>query len=540
MNSKRNKKGSIELKLQLVLQVIVVLIFIVLFMNILRGFGYPHRQTAFANVELLRSSINKVCSTQQSTEIEGFELPQNIPPDFGGLLSIVPQTYIQSNGDPTYVLYYENFPAGEAIGWEVYTNPNIRLITPYSSLSDVIRNNYLKDLDGLTIKEAADVLDRYQKVVYTLYNNNNPRGFEIDRSNLGAGFVPKGTDILGNIVFSNIALSDSVPQESLQGGQEAPDSLGIQGDIGSWQNKGLDDSYKFYQFNAYQLLPTVNKTLPKYRSCGAGNLCLKTSEGVYAFPLKSCQEQGVKYIQLVYDDTVDAETILQRTVGWDKFAKGGAGFVASGAIKGVGWKAAGWIGIIITALSGASTAAGETFKSVYIFKTSDFYLASPCGYKQKIKIRLSEDCRGYTPEDPRNYYGCKFGMIKYPIYEVKNGKLEKTGEHYSCLDNTEYLKGKHSNLQINPENKVTEPVKCLKVEFVSDEMKQNFCWTANDFTNEIDDAAEYDQNYNGMFLKDSTTHQVLLKDQVSVSRFLKDYFTVPFKWIWPGYIWNHQ
>lgn len=552
MNSFRNRKGFVELKLQLVLQVIVVLIFIVLFANIIRGFGYPHRQTAFANIELLRSSMNKACATGNPVEIDGFELPQNIPPDFGGLVSIVPKMWTRTNGDPTYVLYYENFPPGEAIGWEAYIETNFRFITPYSTLNNIILNNYLKDLDGLAIKEAAEVLDRYRNTVYKKYESSG----QVASTSFDA------------IVFSNIVLSNNIPQENVQG-QEVPDSLGIQGDIGNWENKDLGDSYKFYRFNAYQLLPTINKTLVKYRSCGAGNLCLKTSDGVYAFPLTGCKKSDgslkIKYVQLIYD-------VQNKYAVLDSLANVGTGagiLVAQIAIKALIKKIASTaiiklIGGVAARLGvgliggpiGAAISIGitlwgiydiakgllaEPFNAFYLEKTSDFYLASPCQYRSKVVIEYSNNCVDPTGDKEQ----CQH-MISYPTYEVDDkGKLNKIGEHYSCTDyNGKLFKEDSDNY--DPVNMVSS-APCLKIKFISDRYPKNdFCWTGNvrrlsynDFLLQpVMSSSTYLKDYNGVVLSDSSISNKLLEvEQEKINTFVKNAIS-PIKWTWPGSKWK--
>ena len=209
-------------------------------------------------------------------------MPQNIPPDFGGAYDIFPRIFITTNGDPSYLLYYENFPAGEAIGWEAYTRPNGRLVMPASD-----------EIDGMTVNEGSLFLkDQRYEILGKFYEANKQANTQ------QAGYDTGLSAILDTILYSNIVLQNVMQENTFDArAQEPAPLLGILGDVGYWEDKGF---YKFYKFQTYGMMPVVNKTQVKYRSCGPGNLCLKTKEGIYAFPLDACNGK-IDYVQLVYD-----------------------------------------------------------------------------------------------------------------------------------------------------------------------------------------------------------------------------------------------
>ncbi|MBI5332858.1 MAG: hypothetical protein HZB65_04750, partial [Candidatus Aenigmarchaeota archaeon] len=490
-----NTKGMMSFNIANLIQLILLVIAIILLVSLVREFGYPHKQSAFANIEMLRLSMNKAC-IEGSTSIDGFELPQNIPPDFGGVYDIFPRIFITTNGDPSYLLYYENFPAGEAIGWEAYTRPNTRLIMPVSD-----------EINEMNVNEASLFLkDQRHEILGKFYEANKLAGFSA---------------VLDTVLYSNIVLQNVMQENTIgQRAQELAPSLGILGDVGYWEDKGF---YKFYKFQTYGLVPAVNKTQVKYRSCGPGNLCLKTKEGIYAFPLDACNGK-IDYVQLIYD-VKNPNAFIK---GAKKSVLGWAGLKAA-LVIGLRNILGKWLFLFS---SEKVVSVGIDFlKSFYVEKTSDFYLASPCEYKGRIEIERGECTTGD--------FGCK-NMIKYPIYNVMNDNLEKVGEHYTCLDSIGVLGGDYGDVE-------TKGISCLKVKFISDTPKNNFCWTLNsrksilggqkNVLQPVGAIAAYNKNYKGVFVAGGDVHDILLGKYTTwfgkaMEKLIQ--YLVPVKWTWPG------
>ncbi|MFH0836562.1 MAG: hypothetical protein V1870_00365 [Candidatus Aenigmatarchaeota archaeon] len=443
------RKGVIDISV--LMAVIFFVMAVIILFSVVRGFGVPHKQTAFANTELLRLTMNKACIDGSAT-MDGFELPQTIPPDFGGVYDIFPRIFVTTNGDPTYLLYYENFPAGEAIGWEVFTKSNARLVMPAPS-----------DIEEMTVDEAARFLRNQRYEILGKY-------YEANR-------LASSQAILDTILYSNIVLENVVQENTFGPSVELP-TLGILGDVGYWEDKG---SYRFYKFQTYGLMPAVNKTLVKYRSCGPGNLCLKTREGIYAFPLDAC-EGKIDYVQLVYD------------------------------VKG--------LYVDITNID-------------YIEKISDFYLASPCGYSEKIVIEKTQCNYGS--------YACK-KMVSVPIYDVKQNDEKKdimtvVGEHYECLDSIGLLNTDYGNAVSGARN-------CLRVSFISTVGKNDFCWTQSwprvgtNTMQPVSASTEYNKEVFGIIVKGISVHEKLLNEYEEWSKkaikTLGQFISLT-KWTWPGF-----
>src|SRR3989338_8757295 len=113
---KKNSKGMEE-ALWWAIDIVLILFSLLLLKAILGNFS-PDRQIAMLNTELLRSKMDEACLNGQAT-MDKFSLPQPKPTQLWGISDVLPRFAINVLGDPHYVLYYEAFPPGEGIGWEV-------------------------------------------------------------------------------------------------------------------------------------------------------------------------------------------------------------------------------------------------------------------------------------------------------------------------------------------------------------------------------------------------------------------------------------
>ena len=310
-----------------------------------------YEQTAFANVEKLRSAIDEACFKGEGNIVElDFELPQRLPPSIWLLEEwfyehIIGELIIRPSGDPEYIVYYEMFPPGEAIGWEVYHDFGYRAIVMLP--------------EGATLSTAGSFIEELRAEA---------------KGMLGAKLIDKPLDVF----IGNVELTSSFDPST---GEPAERGYGEFFGIGEWEEMGLYDRSDFI-FDNYLALSAMNKTFLKYQPCGENSLCLKTTKGIYSYPLKYCKEAGIEYVQLVNT----AEHIQ------DKY--------------------------------------------------SDFYLASPCKSKESVEIYFDEDCRDSIfyfswaehllfSELPGG--GCE-KTATYPIYRYSNGKLDEIGNHTTCLD----------------------------------------------------------------------------------------------------------
>jgi len=409
-------KGITDLAMVMI-QVILLVAALIIIGKFLRDWWQPHRQIAFANAELLANAMEQACLTGSAT-LDEFNFPQPTPFDAKGFVEVLPKMLIKAQGDPHYLLYYEAFPAGEAIGWERLVDMKTRLIAPLPS--------------GFTATA--------QQVSEKIKSHN--------RSVTNAAEIKGYTDIQG-IVYPNIILNN-IPDDETK-------VENFPGTVGTWQGN-------FYAFDKYVQLPDFEKSAVKYRSCGDGNLCLKTRDGVYAIPLRQCKKNKIPYIQLEYD----ARSILQIGAGGAEIG------IASGAVyltiiaSSLTLKSILSLSTAALALQGTSTAVLGSLS----YKVSDFYIASPCTLKgdETTKITITKTTCG--PSGDNNQ--CK-KMISYPLYawNETTRNLSKVGDHYACIDDL----GLTDDQTTGPVNNNVDSVSCLNVKITT--LKNNFCWTAN-------------------------------------------------------------
>ncbi|MFH0832113.1 MAG: hypothetical protein V1900_00095 [Candidatus Aenigmatarchaeota archaeon] len=241
---------TIEVKLDLIVSLGIMFLGLgLLIVIILAAVQTTYEQTALSSFSRLGSAIDEACFKELSKDnaIEmNVELPQNVwfahAPLIGPISeSLVGRFVIKAIGEPRYILYYEMFPVGEAVAWEMYHDMDQRIV---SQLDE--KNNDIEKL----ISAAKD--KRSSK-----------------NEKLEGAFV-------NNILLGNIDPTTGTKMKE---------------PLGKWE------SGKFTFTNPP--IDSYNKTMSKYLSCGDNTLCLKTSKAVNTYPLKYCK--NMDYIQFVYD-----------------------------------------------------------------------------------------------------------------------------------------------------------------------------------------------------------------------------------------------
>jgi len=250
------EEGPINLPMSALFALVFAIIGIFLLMGIIFSGLKPYEQIARANADRLASAIDEACFNGEGHEVEisDFYLPQNTP-IFSKESAFAPTLRIRSDGDPKYVLYYEMFPPGEAIGWEVYHDFDYRAVAmlPDNLPADFDMHSFINDVKNFVFDEYKD--------------DANP---------------PKTVDVF----IGNLLLSDSI--DPITG--EAADAKSIT--MGKW------DGNKFV-LNTEFFSSALNKTIPKYLACGDGALCLKTPSAIYRYGLPHCKGK-INYINLRY------------------------------------------------------------------------------------------------------------------------------------------------------------------------------------------------------------------------------------------------
>ncbi len=227
-----------------------------------------YENITFANVEKLKSAMEEAClrGADKTTPviIEDLEMPQRLPGytniavvrDF--VETFIGKFYIYQTGDPAFVLYYEMFPPGEGMSWELYFNDE-------------------------------DIGNR----VLAIIGDEDPEKFISDNKKLAEGYVDN--DLPVNAIISNVKLTDYFDLYKGKEVERPSDFFGF----GEWESyKGGDEKF---EFKNYIGLSYLNKTLVKHMSCGNDVLCLKTTKAVYTYELKYCDD--IDYIQL-YDSSL--------------------------------------------------------------------------------------------------------------------------------------------------------------------------------------------------------------------------------------------
>lgn len=530
---------------------------IVLIGSIIMSVYNPYEQMTFANVEKLKSAIEEACLDENNEITILFSMPQNTPA-FSLLFSVLPAWIIKSSGDPNYVLYYESFPPGEAIGWEAYHNFNNRLISPLP--------------DGYEGKIVEDVKN-YARDVYIEFKNRNPNSVVdavlinniILNDKYRSDFIVNKNGDLTNEIFETSSETKNEPSKGFFG-------------YGKWEGN-------FYKFQNYVGLSTIEKTLIKYQPCGENSLCLKTRNGIYRFPLEMCKGK-IKNIQLIYDSRNRGKIYVITTVGVVVVVGASIVSVYVGSIAAVITKALSVFGSVLKfvwkfPLIGKLITIGGTalgveeglsfISSQFIsFKTSDFYLASPCDIKTKntdIKLYNSETEETTTIEEERNmrirFSNCKEGEItgdnpivcqnvmKYPLYRYnEDGKLEYVRDknkniiyHYTCVEKIGDKDDKEIKGNDPPKGDIIDYYNGYCIQIYVDTRPKDFCWTDDPWKRE--GKFDFDTKILAKILgldtiKDSTAYidredqnDIIVLKRGDIDNVLKRTLEGKITWIWP-------
>jgi hypothetical protein len=269
-------KGFIEEQGWLVIEIVLIVIFIVAIVKITSSLIKPDEQIALMNTEIIRAGIEQAC-IEGSAEINGISLTQPKPSKLYGLTDVMPRTFINLFADPQYLLYYETFPPGEAIGWEVYDKSlGTRAISPIQIPAKKIQQ-------GMTYITFKNLAKSHKDNIKQKINNEQK-----------TVFIP-------NIVLSDeLDIDPAWEFESLIEPKSGSATKATELKLGKWNKQE-----NYYAFTSDITRKSWEKSLIKYRSCGENNLCLKTRSGIYTFPLDACKDKDGKskidYIKLVYD-----------------------------------------------------------------------------------------------------------------------------------------------------------------------------------------------------------------------------------------------
>ncbi|MBI4163133.1 MAG: hypothetical protein HY513_05605 [Candidatus Aenigmarchaeota archaeon] len=453
------------------------------------GIVAPDLNNAVLTAEIIRGSINDICTGLDTTSIEGIRLTQPKPTKFYGLWTIIPSFQIQSSGDPNYLIYYESFPAGEAAGWDIYTGLQYRVITPFDYKK--FNSNKLQ-APGDTIKNPADV-------------ENFIKSLKQHVADVGEEFKSKAeeSDIQltsANIFVTNIVLSDSL--NTFPDQEPKKTALGEEGEgnLGKWEvteipsepgKSGNKDKInnRFKLANVVVEQNSLERSLIKYRSCGDNAICLKTRDAIYKFPLTSACK-NIKRIELLYQ-------------------------------------------------LGPQEKDEDADLAVLSYKSSDFYLASPCKIPGTIDVERFS-CGG--GDDPNNV--CK-REISHPIYSYTGGDkpvVTYEGDHYKCVENI----GTDIHDINNDDSLSPSGGECIRIK-ITEKKPKDYCWTVEPYKEfawwSSGISAQFDAlilrlhpvKFSTAFLKDSNS--IVLypgrKGEEGFFSFIKK-FGERFWWGWPG------
>ncbi|MFC2143436.1 hypothetical protein ACFLQN_03485 [Candidatus Aenigmatarchaeota archaeon] len=492
----------------IILEVVLIVLFGVLLMQAIGSFIQPDLQTALINTDLLRANMNEACLLGVGTTVrmDGFKLTQPAPSkawqifDLGNSLA---RFQINSAGDPHYVLYYEAFPYGEGIGWEIYQELDNRILTyfthrnddqstPFSIGVEEFENLIWKSTDANYVKTVKDLLNQ-RLDENPEFLEDNPEVFERPYHVLVSNIaLSKHTGpIPGYVLTDEGDDGDSDNCYDIDGdGESIPvpcspiSQIGL--DFGEWNDN-------FFEFKNYRLLTPLERSFIKYRPCGDNSLCLKTREGVYRFGLAP-ECKNIKYMQIVYDNREKAwsyvsviggalgiallsrisipATIFKQgmgATGIGKWLLGKAGNLFLKKIPALLFKKAPAITTVV-----AGDAIGEAFiwiiGNFVSYKQNDLYFASPCEIESEIEINVKK-CEDLE-------YECE-KIINYPIYEYgeETDDVYRAGTHYSCIFNTGEKIIKHEDSLLSGTSGALRGSDCIEMRVKS--KPTNFCWTPN-------------------------------------------------------------
>lgn len=209
----------------------------------------PYEQIAVLNFKKLGAAIDEACLLRTGAVETDIYLPQNVPVA-SDASSYGPMFRIRNDGDPLYVIYYEMFPPGEAVAWEVYHDFGFRsiLMLPDGYNGQESINSYITTRENELIQTYA-------------YREDSPADISV---------------LVANVILPiNFDLTNGVRTED---------------GIGEFRND------EYFEFSEHWTLSAENKTFLKYIACGDNALCMKTTSGIYIYELKHCQ--GIKYVEM--------------------------------------------------------------------------------------------------------------------------------------------------------------------------------------------------------------------------------------------------
>ncbi len=508
------------------MSLVFLLLGVVLIASILMSTFNPYEQIAIANAEKLANAMNQLCTQNIKTPVHiTFDLPQNTPV-LSTFFTILPTWIMRAGGDPSFVIYYESFPPGEAIGWETYQKLDNRL---YLILPETDNGK----------EWGIERAEEYVKAERDRFLKNN----------LGQGME---ATVVANLVLNSRysgMLLENIDVEKRSGrtaaGEKTKESTQLEREaakalpgFGEWQYPEDAAQKDFFRFDNYAGLSTLEKTLIKYESCGPRSLCMKTKRGVYSFPLNQCKGK-IKTVQLVYDarDRKGAWLTIAAIFSGGSYKVGASGSTVIRTIKEVtidgvtapryvwlGKEAASGTSIFSLALKKLGPKAltglikhpftigpvlvGTAYELIGGFivdfvaiKDSNLVLTSPC--KIENAEIVMDSCN--EPEVPgtSDYNPCSYYM-KYPMFAF-NEKTEKLDiarddenqiiYHYECADKLEKKSGTNSDEKSMDVVDKDVKIKKEKLAFAVEEntggdciqvkvfeQPKGFCWTPDPST----------------------------------------------------------
>ena len=377
-------RGLIEVGLVFILGMMMIVLFFIVLTAASKTVFNPHEQAAFASVQALALAIDEVCGkATNNSETLNVNFPQPTPPVILGS-TIFSQISMRVNGDPHYLIYYENFPPGEGITWEIYNDYPVRGVV------------FADPAAGETLGEY---LARFRQEM-------QDTGLSSDMS---------------RYAFGNIILRDR------QLGGEPQ----LTGDAGRWDGD-------FYEFDLRTpTTATLEHSQAKYRACGDFALCFKTRKGIIRIPLEQCKRTGIRTMQVGREPPAHPEGLEEYA---EKTVIGAAAGAGAGAIIGAiatiwtgpGALAGAAIGAKIGAWVGAFSGAIFQFVTgnALIDQTSDFYLGSPCKAEATIK-RTQCECR--NPHAIPVLAKDEFTSREYGVYGVNGDTFGQLKAKNLCV-----------------------------------------------------------------------------------------------------------
>ena len=391
------------------LSLVFLLLGIVLIASIVFSAFNPYDQIAISNSRKLAAIMSQQCVSGGSSPITfSFSLPQNVPVA-SNLLTVLPMWLMRNFGDPNYVLYYESYPPGDAIGWETYHffQNRLYIILPDTNPKSTDGSWGINDVQQYVQQQKAAFSKQFPdrtvdaSVVSNIILNDQYNGMDL--------YTQDSSSLLSNQVGSD----KTVAAGSNVGGNQANVFFGF----GSWDSAhgssgSLADFTQedYFRFQNYGGLPTVEKTLIKYESCGPDSLCLKTRSGVYRFPVSACDNK-IKTVQFIYDVRQRASVTGTAAL----FFAAGGGSILWSAVKTVASRSIfAAAALTLTTLFEAAKPLATAFMGV---KTADFSIASPCSLNNVVATY--DKCDNANIPFDTDLLPCS-GYIKYSLFSINS------------------------------------------------------------------------------------------------------------------------